>query len=201
MRLFSKKTLCALCLCTAALPLVAHADQDKVNRSGFEFGVGVGGSEVSAPAVSDRDVGGFAYTFFGGYRFNRWVAVEASYLDGGEVSRQEGDTEYKTEPRLVTVTGVGALPLTQSFSLFARAGISHWWYTDEFDVVSFDNPTTRFRFSENATQPIWGAGMSLLVDRGLLRLEYDQSKANANIEGVPVDLKLRVLTLQVAWLL
>ena len=202
MRLFNKQTLCALCLCTAALPLVANAaDESKVNQSGFEFGAGAGGGQLSAPAVSDRDLGGFAYTFFGGYRFGRWAAVEASYLDGGEVSREEGDAKYKTEPHLATVTGMGSLPLTHNFSLFARAGVSHWWSTDEFDFVSLGNPTTRFRFSENATEPIWGAGMSLFVDRGLLRLEYDQSKANANVDGIPLDLKLRVLTLQVAWLL
>jgi hypothetical protein len=53
----------------------------------------------------------------------------------------------------------------------------------------------------NADEPIWGGGMSLFVDRGLLRLEYDQSKANGTVEGIPVDLKLHVLTLQVVWLL
>lgn len=204
MRLFSKKTLRALCLCTAAIPFVANAADDgggKVSQSGFEFGAGVGGGQLSVPAVSDRDLGGFAYTFFGGYRFNRWAAVEASYLDGGEVSRQEGAVEYKTETHLATVTGIGSLPLTHSFSLFARAGISHWWYTDEFDFVSLNNPTVRERFSQNANEAIWGAGMSLFVDRGLLRLEYDQSKANGTVEGIPVDLKLHVLTLQVAWLL
>jgi hypothetical protein len=43
--------------------------------------------------------------------------------------------------------------------------------------------------------------MSLFFDRGLLRLEYDQSKGNGTVQGTPLDLKLRVLTLQVAWLL
>jgi hypothetical protein len=183
------------------------ADENKMSPSGFEFGAGVGGSQISAPGVfvPDRDLGGFAYTFFGGYRITRWAAVEASYLDGGAVTRvgqvtQAIDGEYKTEPRLATVTGVGSLPLG-NFSLYARAGFAHWWYTDEFDYVEKDLPTLRARYSQTANAPIWGGGMSLFFDRGLLRLEYDQSKGNGTVQGTPLDLKLRVLTLQVAWLL
>jgi OOP family OmpA-OmpF porin len=198
MRLFSKKTLGAL-LCTAALPLMANA-ADNNNASGFEIGGGVGGSQITVPAVFDGNVGGFAYTVFGGYRFNRWVTVETSYLGGGPVSITGGSEEYHTDPHLVTVTGMGMLPLTQEFSLFARAGVAHWWYTNEFDFVAKDQPTVRATFNESATAPIWGGGMALFIDRGLLRLEYDQSKANGSIGGVPVDLKLQTLTLQVAWL-
>ena len=208
MSLFSKKLFGALCIGAAALPLMANAaDESKIKQSGFEFGAGVGGSQISAPGVfvPDRDLGGFAYTLFGGYRISRWAAVEASYLDGGNVSRDgqvaagEG-VEYKIEPRLATVTGVGILPLG-NFSFYARAGFAHWWYTDEFDFVQLDQPTIRERFSQTANAPIWGGGVSLYFDRGLLRLEYDQSKANGNVLGTPLDLKLRMLTLQVAWLL
>jgi hypothetical protein len=208
MRFFSKKLFGALCMCTAALPLIAHAaDENKASQSGFEIGAGVGGSKISIPGVfvPDRDLGGFAYTFFGGYRIGRWAAVEASYLDGGQVSRDgvyspTVGVTYRTEPRLATVTGVGSLPLG-NFSLYARAGFAHWWYTDQFDFVQKDQPTFRERYSQTANSPIWGAGVSLFVDGGLLRLEYDQSKGNGSVQGLPLDLKLRVLTLQVAWLL
>ena len=141
---------------------------------------------------------------FGGYRIGRWAAVEASYLDGGNVSRVGEDAgvgvKYKTEPRLATVTGMGILPLG-NFSFYARAGFAHWWYTDEFDFVQLNQPTIRASFSQTANAPIWGGGVSLYFDRGLLRLEYDQSKANGDVEGLPLDLKLKMLTLQVAWLL
>lgn len=207
MSLFSKKLFGALCIGAAALPLMANAaDESKINQSGFEFGAGVGGSQISAPGVfvPDRDLGGFAYTLFGGYRIGRWAAVEASYLDGGNVSRVGEDAgvgvKYKTEPRLATVTGMGILPLG-NFSFYARAGFAHWWYTDEFDFVQLNQPTIRASFSQTANAPIWGGGVSLYFDRGLLRLEYDQSKANGDVEGLPLDLKLKMLTLQVAWLL
>lgn len=210
MSLFSKKLFGALCLCTAALPLMANAaDEKKMSQSGFEFGAGAGGSEISAPGVfvPDRDLGGFAYTFFGGYRIAKWAAVEASYVDGGDVSREvlvasNEAVKYRVEPRGATVTGVGILPLG-NFSLYGRAGFAHWWYTDGFDFVHLPppNPTLRENFSQTANAPIWGGGISLYFDRGLLRLEYDQSKANGNVGGLPLDLKIRMLTLQVAWLL
>jgi OOP family OmpA-OmpF porin len=169
-------------------------------QSGLQFGVGAGGSELdlSIPDTSgSTSLGDATYTAFAGYRINRWAAVEASYLYGGSFGKNTSEVFFKTEPRIATATGMGILPITQDFSLFGRAGLAHWWYTADFGVAGVGTAS----FSEKSNEVIWGAGMSLFVDRGLLRLEYAQSKTSPDFAGTTFDFKLRMLTLSVAWTL
>lgn len=215
MTLFSKKTLCTLCLCAAAAPLIANAADSGSSNSGFHAGVGVGGGslDVSGFGIPSYSLGGFAYTFFGGYRFNRWAAVEASYLDGGAVENTvilatdpvapHNPTHawyLKTEPHIATATAMGMIPLTEDFSLYARAGISHWWYHVD-GAVLYLGEEGLVSSNETATKPIFGAGMSLQVDRALVRLEYDQTKATSTFFGTDYNFNLKTLTLSVAWFL
>ena len=212
MTLISKKTvLCALCIGAAALPLIASADEDyKPKESGFEFGFGGGGSQLLIPSPGidgATTLGGGTYTVFAGYRINRWATVEASYLDTGSVTtyalNAAGDTLYsfKTEPHVVTATGIGMLPLTNNFSLFGRAGLAHVWYTANFGVTEEGSLTDTTSFKETSNSLIWGGGMALYFDRAQIRLEYQQTKADANFDGFTSNDKLRMLTLTVAWTL
>jgi hypothetical protein len=201
MKMTKTKTLCALYLCAAAIPLVASAaDENAAKPSGFEFGLGAGGSklDLSEPGTPGTiSLGGGTYTAFVGYRINRWSAIEASYLDSGYVKKQNSPAYFKTEPHLVTATGMGILPLNESFALFARAGLAHWWYTAEFGITGVGLAS----FNEKSNQLIWGAGPSVVIDRALLRLEYGQTKTSPNLGGLPFDLKLRILTLSAVWTL
>lgn len=193
------KALCALCLCVAGVPLVASAaDEDAAKHSGFELGLGAGGSKLALaePGVSGTlSLGGANYTVFTGYRIKQWAAVEVGYQDGGFVKKESSQALFKTEPHLFTATGMGMLPLGDSFSLFARAGIAHWWYTADFAVAGLGSAS----FTEKSNELIWGGGASVFVDRAQLRLEYGQTKTSPNLGGVPFDLKLRMLTLSVVW--
>jgi hypothetical protein len=210
-----KKVLCALCLCAAAMPIIASADDDvKPKESGFEFGFGGGGSQLlMSPRIDGATtLGGGTYTVFAGYRFNQWAAAEASYLDTGQVSSgivgtgADADTYYsfRTEPHIFTATGMGMVPITDSFSLFGRAGIAHIWYTANFtttDLAVTGYPSQTTSFKETSNSLIWGGGMAYYFDRARLRLEYDQTKTNPDFDGVTADCKLRILTLTVAWVL
>jgi len=211
MTLIDKRLLCALCVLGAAIPLVASADDDnKSTQSGFEFGAGAGGGLLDLPVpgtTGSTSVGGGAYTAFVGYRVNRWAAVEAAYLNSGSVEQltveqntagQNIIKEFiKTDPHLVTATAMGILPITQDFSLYGRAGLAHIWYNASFGISYVGEGS----FSGTSNELIWGGGMSLSVDRALLRLEYQQTKANLDDAGDTFDAKLRVLTLSVAWML
>jgi hypothetical protein len=201
MRSIGKNLLCALAIGAAGTPLVAGAaDENTAMHSGFQFGAGAGGGELhlSVPDVpGSTSVGGFAYTAFAGYRFNRWSAVEASYLDGGSVKKDNSGASFKTEPHIATATGMGILPINRAFSLFARAGLAHWWYNADFAVVGLGTAN----FSEKSNEIIWGAGASVFIDRGLLRLEYEQTKTSPDLAGLTLNMRLQVLTLSVVWML
>lgn len=212
MTLISKKTvLCALCIGAAAMPLIASADDEyKPKESGFELGLGGGGSQLLIPSPGidgATTLGGGTYTVFAGYRINRWATVEASYLDTGSVTtyalNAAGDTLYsfKTEPHVVTATGIGMLPITNNVSLFGRAGLAHVWYTANFGVTEEGVPTQTTSFKETSNSLIWGGGMAFYFDRAQIRLEYQQTKTDPNFDGLTEDCKLRMLTLTVAWTL
>lgn len=201
MRMIDRKVLCTLLLCSAVTRFASSfADENPSIHSGFQFGMGAGGGEsrLTVPDIPGSiDTGGFAYTFFAGYRINRWAAVEASYLDGGLMRQENAEALFKTEPHIVTATGMGILPITDEFSLFARAGLAHWWYDMEFGEAGVGTVS----FSEKSNELIWGAGTSLFFDRAILRLEYGQTKTSPDLGGTTFDLRLRVLTLSAVWML
>ena len=200
MTMVDKKIWCVLLLCAAGIPFTAHAaDETTAMHSGLQIGGGLGQSNLNlsvpgTPGSSSLD--GFAYTVFAGYRIVRYAAVEASYLDSGSVSKFNAAGSFKTEPHLVTVTGLGILPFNEMFSLYARAGLAHLWYDADFNFPELGS----FRFSEKSNEPIWGGGASMFIDGGLLRLEYEQTKTSANLDGQTLDARLRVISLSVAWM-
>jgi OmpA-OmpF porin, OOP family len=59
---------------------------------------------------------------FGGYRFNRYLAVELSMRDLGEYSASGPGYAYSSEFTAVTIGAVGTLPLGDYFSLYGRIG-------------------------------------------------------------------------------
>ena len=201
MRMIDRNVLCVLLLCSAGAPFTASAaDENASMHSGFQFGLGAGGEEVrlSAPDTPGSiNLGAFAYTIFAGYRINAWAAVEASYLDGGPVKKENAVALFKTEPHIATATGMGILPITDAFSLFARAGLAHWWYDADFASVGLGSVS----FNEKSNELIWGAGTSVFFDRAMLRLEYGQTKTSPDLDGSTFDLRLRVVTLSAVWML
>jgi len=72
-----------------------------------------------------------AFKLFGGYRFHRHVALELAYVNLGELS-YSGDffgtpvTGGTVKANGFNVSGVGILPLTEEFSLFAKLGLFAW---------------------------------------------------------------------------
>src|SRR5262249_42104419 len=138
-----------------------------------------------------------AYTAFVGYRIIPYAAVEAAYLDSGSVTRHNGGASFSTNPHIATATGLGILPIGDSFSLFAPAGLAHWWYPANFDVAGLGS----FPFAEKSNELIWGGGASMMVERAQLRLDFEQTKISPSFEGQTLDARLRVITLSVVWML
>lgn len=131
-----------------------------------------------------------AFKLFGGYQFNRNVALEAAFVDLGDVSYSGNFTG--TPPLTGPVTGgrvqnsglnlsaVGVLPLGQKFVLFAKAGM-FLWYSEATDVTG-----GLATFSEEDGSDLsLGLGASVaLGQRVSLRAEWERF----DMSGVDVDL-------------
>lgn len=60
-----------------------------------------------------------AYSVFGGYSFNEYIAAELAYVDFGSADIDGGGT---VKGSAVSINAVGSFPLGRDFSLFAKLG-------------------------------------------------------------------------------
>lgn len=193
--MLGKERLCALILCAGA-SFTAHAvDATTAADPGFQLGIGAGQSNWSLPDLpGSDDLHAVGFQAFFGYRLFRYVAFEGSYIDGGSLSRsipvtQGASLSISTRPHLASATALGILPLSQDYSLFARAGADHAWYDTHVAVTGVGSTTVGLRSNEF----IWGAGGSMYVDHALLRAEYEQTKVNPG--------QLRLISISIVWML
>lgn len=123
-------------LCTGGLGSALAAD----DATGFYGGVGVGqtrakinnnalhinGATATNFTKDETDIG---YKIFGGYSFNKNLALEASYIDFGNINASlnmtapaVGSISASIKANGVTCDLVGTLPLPNNFALFAKVG-------------------------------------------------------------------------------
>ena len=115
------------------------------------FGVSVGQSktEIDANGVtsgllpgvsatsSTSDEKDTAYKLFGGYQFNRNLAIEGGYFNLGNnsfnaVTSPAGTLAGETKAQGLNLDLVGTLPLTERLSALARIGAHHTWSKSTF---------------------------------------------------------------------
>lgn len=119
---------------TVALALAAGAlfTPAQAQESGPYLGGALGQSKFKAwctgetatvrfTACDDTDV---AWKLLGGYRFNRYVGVEASYINWGEVTASiSTGAQVAAKQHSYGLAAVGTLPLGTGFELFGKAGL------------------------------------------------------------------------------
>jgi OOP family OmpA-OmpF porin len=91
---------------------------------------------VSA-ASSSTDEKATAYKVFGGYQFNRYLAIEGGYFNLGSNSFSAatlpaGTLAGETKAQGLNLDLLGALPLTERLSALARIGAHHTWSKSTF---------------------------------------------------------------------
>lgn len=91
---------------------------------------------VSA-ASSTNDEKDTAYKLFGGYQFNRNLAIEGGYFNLGKntfsaLTSPAGTLAGETKLQGVNLDLVGTLPLTERLSALARVGAHHAWSKSTF---------------------------------------------------------------------
>jgi hypothetical protein len=113
---------------TIATAVLAASPAYAAEDTGLYMGAGIGNFAVDSDLIyngKNFEGSDFAYKFFGGYQFMKWLAVEVEYFDGGEPTDVYRNPSFPNDRfRLGTsVTGwvgsaVGIWPIGESFNLF-----------------------------------------------------------------------------------
>lgn len=180
-----RKSLFALTLLAGTA--CAHADENR----GFTFGIGASRNDyeldpdyVGAP-LKDNSTG---FTFFAGYRFLPYLAVEGHYFDGGRAQWSFVDLDLKIDTKAYGASVMGILPLGgRGFALFARTG---YLYGELEAEIDFEDEGFWDNSEESA--PFFGVGARANLDGAQVRLEYMQSDLDI--------LEARTYQLSVAWI-
>src|SRR5690349_6680248 len=120
----------------ALLGLLASTSVLAEIQPGFYVGAGVGTATMELD--TDEDLHGFkfdaddtAFKVFGGYNFNQYFALEASYFDGGDQEETvvaipgfTGTVEVGTTGLIASV--IGRVPLGELFSLYGKLGFASY---------------------------------------------------------------------------
>jgi long-chain fatty acid transport protein len=175
---------------------------DPISFEGWYFGFGAGQDKgkdwgeaarftssfaALTPSVVGTQTGAnttdFGFKAFGGYQFNKYVALESGYTQLNNFTAQgTGSTAlkgalYQSEKNNVWVlAAVGTLPLTKNFSVFGKVGADSWKSATK--TIMRDTNTSNFmRISsiDRGTDPYYGVGASYALMENLdVRAEYER---------------------------
>ncbi len=153
----------------------AQIDQDRIAASLLGAGLATTGFQ--------RDERSTAYRLFGGYQFNRHIALEAGYFDLGKfgfnaTTAPAGTLNGQIQLRGLNLDLVGALPLGDRWSLLGRVGAQAAQTRDTFagtGAVAVLNPSP----SKREINVKVGAGLQYAFSRNvLMRLEAEHDRVN-----------------------
>lgn len=142
-----------------------------LGQSKFKEWCDTGGStDATLPACDDKDA---SWKILGGYRFNRYLAAEATYIDWGEVSATVRITatgqriDVAASQVSYGLAAVGTLPLGERFELFGKAGF-----------LNTEQETTSARtVTRDETELHYGLGMKYAFSRNwALRGEWENTE-------------------------
>ena len=139
-----------------------------------------------------------AWKIFGGYMFNRHFGLEVAYVDLGEVSYSGTFTDPdgtvpvtggKVEVAGVNLSAIGAVPVTEQFSVFGKLGFLFW------DAEANDTTDGQpFSAQDDGADLSFGVGLGYNFTRNLgVRAEWEmfQNVSDADVSLVSVGLLWR----------
>lgn len=153
----------------------ATIDDERINR-------GLLGSGFSSSTINDDDRS-TGYKIFGGYQINRNFAVEGGYFDLGNfgytaTTVPAGTLDGRIKLRGLNLDLVGAVPLSEKFSVFGRAGLNYAQARDSFSgagAVQVASPNPR----KNDTNYKLGLGLQYALTESLaVRAEAERYRVN-----------------------
>jgi hypothetical protein len=126
--------------------------------------------QVEFDGVEIYDERPMAWRVFGGYRLNRFLALEVGWIDGGSAGDSFGGVEYRVKSKALQGSVLGMLPIGDHLQLFARASELKWKLKERLQ-----DDTTRLVGETEGNEFGWGAGFGVLFDGALVRIEYEQA--------------------------
>jgi hypothetical protein len=158
---------------TAALVLASAPILAQDNTDGLYVGAGFGDFSAEIDDVDDIDdaIADFeededASKYFVGWRFNRFLGVQADLYDLGKASAMLRGQPISSETEAYGASVVGTLPIA-FIELFARAGLIFY----DLEVAT---PNASDRIDESDEDIVYSAGIGFtFVERFNLQLEYE----------------------------
>src|SRR4029077_21149772 len=113
-----------------------NAGQSRAKIGDGRIAQGLLGDGLPTTPISNHDHH-FGFKVFGGYEFNRYIALESGYFDLGRFGFTAHTTPAGSLRGDIKVNGanfdlVGSVPIAEKFSLFARAGLNYAQAKDSF---------------------------------------------------------------------
>jgi OOP family OmpA-OmpF porin len=154
---------------------------------------GLKDSGFTTTSITDDDRH-FGFKVFGGYQFDRFLAVEGGYFDLGQFGFT-ADTlpagSYRGNIKLdgANLDLVGTLPFTDRFGAFARVGVEYAYARDSFAGSGMVVVPVSGRW-EQATNAKFGFGLQYAFTPSLaMRLEAERYRIDDPVEhGADMDL-------------
>ncbi|MGH8174737.1 MAG: outer membrane beta-barrel protein [Steroidobacter sp.] len=147
-------------------------------------------SPLSWPSDADHETS--AWGIVAGYRIFRFAAVELNYLNLGTLKRQETlalgfppftssvDIRHELETSGPSVSGLGILPVTDSWELYLRAGVL---FADMEATSSIMGDSSSITFGSDSL--LWGAGTQFnWGDHWSVRLDFQRFERVGEDNGV-----------------
>ena len=152
----------AACVVAGLMTCAARAED-----SGFYVGGSLGQSRQKSSEFEGNDT---AYKLFGGWSFNKYLAVEGGYVDGGTQSDSLGLLDVDISSDGFFVQGIGKWPLGRFVAPYAKFG---YVFYDATTRLSSGGQSISER--ESDADFIYGGGLEFkLGDNFRLRAEYEE---------------------------
>ncbi|MGI1987697.1 porin family protein [Shewanella glacialipiscicola] len=157
----------------ASLSAYSHAD-NMSNSDAAENGIYVGANYGYLKVDGDDDFDDNSDVMQGlvGYKFNKYLALEGSYINFGDYGNGLANAETDGYTAALKVM----LPIADRVELYAKGG--QLWYSTDYDVVGFSG-------NDDGEGVFAGAGVAFKVtDRFLINAEYTWYDADINVDNV-----------------
>jgi OOP family OmpA-OmpF porin len=160
----------------------ANVGQSSAKIDDARITSGLLGSGFTSAAITDDDRS-TGYKIFGGYQYNKYLAVEAGYFDLGNFGFNATTVPAGTLSGNIKLKGlnmdlVGTLPITEKFSVLGRIGVNYADASDSFvgtGAVNVTNPNP----SKRDTNLKVGLGLQYAFTPALaMRAEVERYRIN-----------------------
>lgn len=197
-----KKTLMAVVMIGASIPAFAESGfYGEVALGSMDNDVSVsGGGRIGDEPISYNESLSFdsstAFSLGGGYQFNDYVAIDASYRNYGNAKNSfiddYGDQiNNSIKSNSINLGVLATFPFAEVFSVYGRLGLASW----DLKVEHTDSalPGEVDKISEDGTDIYWAAGAAYSFnDRFSLALEYSSLTMEWNESEVESDFNLDI---------